>query len=139
MILGIGTDIVLIDRLVRWQSFSHERLHKIFAPSELLDCTEQGVLQPNKLATRFAAKEAFYKALCAALVRLDTPARGASCMAVGKQVTVCYAAWHVPQLVVNWQALDQLFAYTLPPLQVDLSLAHERDHAVAFVVISGCN
>jgi holo-[acyl-carrier protein] synthase len=63
MVYGIGIDIIKIgrfeDALKRWGNRLNERL---FTPQELLICHKKA--QPGRhLALRFAAKEAFLKAL----------------------------------------------------------------------------
>lgn len=63
MIFGIGTDIVTISRVAAlYQRHGERALEKILAPSERADC--RAAAQPaHFLAKRFAAKEAFGKAL----------------------------------------------------------------------------
>ncbi len=59
MILGVGIDIVDIERWAR----SLERVqHEIFTSQELADCADR-VDRVDALAARFAAKEAYLKAL----------------------------------------------------------------------------
>lgn len=59
MILGVGIDIVDIERWAR----SLERIqHEIFTSQELADCADR-VDRVDALAARFAAKEAYLKAL----------------------------------------------------------------------------
>jgi holo-[acyl-carrier protein] synthase len=59
MILGVGIDIVDIERWAR----SLERIqHEIFTSEELADCADR-VDRVDALAARFAAKEAYLKAL----------------------------------------------------------------------------
>lgn len=63
MILGVGIDIVEIDRLrdtiTKWESHF---LNKIFTQSEIAYCRSKSN-PAQHFAARFAAKEAFYKAL----------------------------------------------------------------------------
>ena len=63
MIHGIGTDIVAISRIAAFYQRHGERaLEKLLAPGERADCRASA--QPGRfLAKRFAAKEAFGKAL----------------------------------------------------------------------------
>lgn len=136
MIYGIGTDIVLIDRFNQWASYSPERLAKIFALEELKDCCINGVLIPEKLAARFAAKEAFYKALSAALVQLGLTGQTFSLLFTCPHVMITSGTWQVPVLQVNWAGLEEKIGATLPKLSVHLSLSHEKTAAIAFVVIS---
>lgn len=136
MILGIGTDIVTTERFIRWTTFSYKRLMRIFSPQEIADATVGSVINPEKLAARFAAKEAFYKALSAAIVLHGLSIKPVSLITMCKNVQVIHGALGVPELLVNWGYLSELFACTLPVMTVHLSLSHEKIMAVAFVVIS---
>ena len=80
MILGIGTDIAQVNRFESWTTFNRAQLNKIFSKQELSDCSRDGVLQPQKLAVRFAAKEATYKALSATLIKIGYTTISFSCM-----------------------------------------------------------
>jgi len=136
MIVGVGTDVVAVGRLLRWTTFTDQRLRHVFTSAELDDSRLAGQLAPQKLAVRFAAKEAFYKALSVALVHFGATARTGTFMAVCKGLEVRYGVWQVPVLSVDWDYLQELFNCTLPPMQVHLSVAHEKEMAVAFVTLS---
>jgi holo-[acyl-carrier protein] synthase len=56
MIVGIGVDVVDIDRFQQTLARTPKLLERLFAPSERL-------LRPRSLAARYAAKEALIKAL----------------------------------------------------------------------------
>ena len=136
MILGIGTDMVNPARFVRWQNYSSERLQRVFTQQELASATVNRMLQSEKLAVRFAAKEAFYKALSAMLLTLGQAQKTASLLTVCKAVEVVNHPWGVPTLAVDWEYLQTLFGGELPKVTVHCSLAHEREMVIAFVVIS---
>lgn len=138
MILGIGIDLVTINRFESWTEFPIQQLEKIFSPNELRECVDSNnEYIPEKLATRFAAKEAFYKAISATLVSLKKNNQEFSLKKLSPHVVVITAEWGVPRLQVNWQRLEQLANAQLPNLQVHLSLSHEKTMAVAMVVIEG--
>ena len=62
MIIGIGTDIIEINR-VR-QAVGREIFkQKVFTPAEQNYCESRGKQKYSSYAARFAAKEAFFKAL----------------------------------------------------------------------------
>jgi holo-[acyl-carrier protein] synthase len=63
VIFGIGTDIVSTSRIAAvWERYGEDFARRILAPQEWADFAEVG--QPARfLAKRFAAKEAFAKAL----------------------------------------------------------------------------
>jgi holo-[acyl-carrier protein] synthase len=128
MILGIGTDIVSIKRFKKWEKFSHDQLRKIFSAEELK-------LDFVRLAARFAAKEAFFKALSAALIKLNLTKNEFSFLFFCKNVEVKNGTWDVPFFVINWQAIEEKIGAKLPKISVELSLSHEKDFAIAFVLM----
>ncbi len=62
MIIGIGFDVVEVDRMDSWLSDS-KLIERYFHPEELTDMDKQNKMKAQSLAVRFAAKEAFGKAL----------------------------------------------------------------------------
>ena len=44
-------------------------------------------------------------------------------------------SWEVPQLVVDWGFFEKRLATKLPDLDTNLSISHEKDYAVAYVII----
>lgn len=137
MILGIGTDIVSIKRFAHMSTLSHNRLRTLFSESELTaaqDSQHPYLFIPAKLATRFAAKEALFKALSASLVRLGHTQKTFSLRFVAQISSIEVTQWGVPELRVDCVALEQKIGVNLPPLQFHLSLSHEQEQALAFVV-----
>lgn len=67
MILGIGIDIVEIDRFKGWSHKSSSELSRIFSQREIDYACECPLKSAERFAARFAAKEALYKALSQAL------------------------------------------------------------------------
>jgi holo-[acyl-carrier protein] synthase len=123
MIVGIGVDICRIERLARLRERHGARfLDRVFTPGEQAYCG----LGPNcdqRYAARFAAKEACLKAL----------GTGFSAGTTLKDVAVVSTPSGRPELVITGQAehvLRQLGVVT-----VHVSLSHEREHAIAFVVL----
>jgi len=62
MIKGIGIDIIEVERVQKLGSRSPRFLNKIFTPGEIAYCSRKAN-QFQHFAARFAAKEAFFKAL----------------------------------------------------------------------------
>ncbi|MFH0898470.1 MAG: holo-ACP synthase [bacterium] len=136
MILGIGTDIVQVSRFQRWTTYSQEQLTRIYTPEELATCRdEQGTYNIEKLATRFAAKEAFFKALSSALVTLGKTQTKFSLLAIAPAVSVQMGTWNVPKFSINLEMLEKIISVNLSDIAVDLSISHEKSHAIAFVII----
>ena len=131
MICGIGTDIVDITRFESWADYPQERLLKIFSPQELADCA----LIPEKLAARFAAKEAFFKALSVTLEQKGLTQKELSLSFICRTVSVTQTPWGTPQLAIDWQRIHEKIEHTLPQLFTHLSLSHDGLIAIAFVII----
>jgi holo-[acyl-carrier protein] synthase len=123
MIIGIGTDIVSISRFERCTSLKRETLLKVFAPGELDYAYETPAKTAERLAVRFAAKEAFYKA---ASSLLSVPF--ARC---APYITVRHEENKAPQLVIDWPKLG----LSSPKHKLHLSLSHSETNAIAFAVI----
>ncbi|MFA7279672.1 MAG: holo-ACP synthase [Sterolibacterium sp.] len=122
MIFGIGTDIVHVARLADMYARHGERtLDKILAASERQACLDSSA--PEKfLAKRFAAKEAFGKALGTGV---RTPALLPS-IAVVHDALGKPAFEFAPDLAAHLSQLG---------LIAHLSLSDEQDSAVAFVIL----
>lgn len=124
MNLGIGIDAVHISRFSRWLQFHPTTLKRVYSQEELSYCLSNTIQAPQRLAVRFAAKEALYKALCQFYTYppclLAELLRHASV-----RKTRVY-----PQLEVAWPALK------LTPLEIHLSLSHTTELALAYVIVS---
>ena len=121
MITGIGIDIVQIQRIERWRT-QHGLLERFFHPQELTAVLSRGGNVHQSLASRFAAKEAFCKALGTGFAGI-----------VLKDIMVFNHHNGRPELQVfntAMQALEKNRAN-----RVHLSLTHEQDNAVAMVVL----
>lgn len=140
MITGIGTDIVEIARFIPWIDAPRKQLNSIFSEQEIADCfTENAPANQiaQRLAARFAAKEAFYKALSATLVALKIfPKDNFSFLFCARKIAIEQGALGVPTFKVNWEPFYEKIGQTLPALTSHLSLSHEKHNALAFVVIS---
>ena len=121
MILGIGIDAVNIDRLKKWKPSMFERF---FHPDELRTANDRGLSGVASLASRFAAKEAFGKAL-------GTGLKGFTL----KEVAVLNDEKGKPILHLTGRALDAFESAGGEYHHV--SLTHEHDYAVAAVIIEG--
>lgn len=123
MILGIGTDIVQIDRIEAALQRQGERLAKrILTPRE--QAHFDGHSQPARyLAKRFAAKEAAAKALGTGI------AQGVSF----QHFEIDNDALGAPQLSFSGEAAKLQSLRGIKALH--LSLSDERDYAVAMVVL----
>ena len=122
MIYGIGTDIAAVERLAgMFERHGENAAAKLLAPAEMADFAAA----PDKgrfLAKRFAAKEAFAKALG---IGVRAPAT-LPAIAVG----------HDPLGKPAFAYSDELAALLREKrLSAHLSISDERDYAVAFVIL----
>jgi holo-[acyl-carrier protein] synthase len=125
MIYGVGVDLVRVDRIGRALARFGERfLKRIYTDREIAYCqnrASQGVFQ---FAQRFAAKEAFSKALGVGLRQGGIRWR---------EVEVLPDPKGKPELFVSGRAAELCAAAGVTRML--LSLADEDNHAVALVVL----
>jgi holo-[acyl-carrier protein] synthase len=121
MILGIGIDIVHVGRLRHWESVPG-LVERYFHPDEVIDARSRGKGESLSLAARFAAKEAFGKALGTGLagIRLG-------------DIQVVNDRNGRPEIVLHGTALARFGA--AGGSRVHVSLTHESDNAVAVAII----
>jgi len=121
LITGIGVDIVHVHRMKRWQKIPGLP-ERYFHPDELASAREQGAASALSLAARFAAKEAFGKALGTGLKGI-----------VLKDILVVNRHNGQPVICVSGTALAALKKNG--GNKMHLSLTHEKDNSVAMVVL----
>ncbi|MBI9102978.1 MAG: holo-ACP synthase [Spirochaetales bacterium] len=121
MILGVGVDIVHIYRLERWAKIPGI-FERFFHPEELAEARTRGSAMVMALAARFAAKEAFGKALGTGLTGIRLA-----------DIRVITNFNGKPDIVVYDTALAA--QKRAGGGRIHISLTHERDNAVAFVVL----
>jgi len=119
MITGIGIDIVDIRRMERWKN-NLKLLEKYFNSDELAYILSQK--NALSLAARFAAKEAFGKALGTGLTNLAL-----------KDIMVVNQENGKPELRLTGTAQSAMEKTGAD--KAHISLSHERDNAVALVIL----
>ena len=120
MIVGIGTDLVENRRLERWLKQPH-LMSRYFTEQEHADVAASAH-PAAALAVRFAAKEAFGKAV-------GTGLRGLQLRHIETQKN----EQGKPALILTGTALEAL--NRVGARAVHLSLSHEKEYSVAFVVL----
>lgn len=123
MILGIGVDIVHVKRIHHWLSVPG-LVDRFFHPDEIVAAQERGHSAALSLAARFAAKEAFGKALGTGLAGI-----------VLRDIQVINNHNGRPDMHLFGTALSRF--QDLGGKRALLTLTHESDNAVAVVVIEG--
>ena len=123
MVLGTGLDLVSV---TRFKQFTHRRgergLLRLFTNSELQYCLTHFDPAPS-LAARFAAKEAFFKAIGTGM----GPGGG------WHDVEVVRLASGRPRLMLHGRAAT--VAHDLQVRSIHVSLTHTAETAAAFVVL----
>ena len=117
--IGIGTDIVEISRIRRAVEKEHFK-RRVFTETEIIYCESRGKNAAASYAARFAAKEAFFKALGTGIVTLLEV-----------------------EVVNNLRGQPEIFLYgdtkTLAQEkgvdEIFLSLSHSREYATAVVAL----
>jgi holo-[acyl-carrier protein] synthase len=123
MIYGIGTDIVAIERFQRFMDTGNSAIiERLFTPAERSSCGSRKDAA-SCLAARFAAKEAFLKALGIGL------RDGIS----WQDIEVSNNALGKPELSLSGKAAEQYQANELTGIH--LSLSHDGGNAIAMVVL----
>ncbi|MBZ0188508.1 MAG: holo-ACP synthase [Candidatus Obscuribacterales bacterium] len=121
----IGTDICSIARIEKvYNRFGDKFFKKILTEDETVYVLSARHHMLSRLAVRFAAKEATVKAL-------GTGFRSISF----KEVEVCRKASGEPSIKLHGRALER--AAKLGLTRFEVSLSHETDYAVAFVIAYG--
>ena len=114
----IGVDIVEIDRIDQaMQRFGDRFLHRVYTEPEIALCQAKA----NRLAVRFAAKEAVMKAL-------GTGGKGVS----WREIEVLAKPTGEPQIRLYGKA--KITASSLGLSEFAVSLSHSREYAVATVI-----
>lgn len=123
MILGIGIDTIDIKRFAQWYTYSHKKLGRIFSPEEIEYCLENTHKSAERFAVRFAAREALYKAFCAAFPRNKLPFLTLCAHTIIQKVN------SVPVVQLNECGID------MSRCIIHFSLSHSDAQASAFVII----
>ena len=121
MITGIGIDIVQVQRMRRWLNLPG-LMERYFHPDELNAALVRGNSADLFYSARFAAKEAFGKAL-------GTGFRGIAL----RDIVVANRQNGQPEIHVFGSALSELKKNGAN--KIHLSMTHERENAVAMVVL----
>ena len=123
MICGIGTDISEVKRFYKW--VKNPLLYKRFFNEKEIRSFSSDSAACQHYAARFAAKEAFSKAL------------GTGLVFELKEVYVTNDISGKPVLNVEGKAAD-ILKEKFGDCVLHISLSHEKEYAIAFVVIE-CN
>ncbi len=121
MIYGIGTDIVKVDRMKKWL-LDGKMVQRFFNPAEMNSCTSMQA-SAEHYAARFAAKEAFGKAIGTGLAEFKL-----------QDVFVKNDEFGKPELVLQNEAAE-LLKKKCGNAKIHISLSHEKEYALAYLII----
>ena len=123
MIVSIGIDIIEVYRIRETISRTPRFAERVFTDGERAYCEAKGAAAAQSYAARFAAKEAFLKAL-------KTGWRG---KITWQDIEICSAESGVPSLEIKGEARKIFDASGAN--KIHLSLSHTTEHAVAQVIL----
>ena len=118
MIIGIGTDIIEIDRIRRAVERNHFR-NRVFTSIEQNYCESRNINKAASYAARFAGKEAFFKALGTGIVTDLT------------DIEIVNDSRGQPHVVLH----DQAARLVESDAKIHLSLSHSKNYATAVCMI----
>jgi len=121
MIKGVGIDIVRINRIERWLNNSN-LLERYFNSEELSLASSRKNSAAQTLAARFAAKEAFGKALGTGLAHITL-----------KDIIIINNDDGKPDIKLTGTAREALEKSGAE--KVHISLSHESENAIAMIVL----
>ena len=123
MIVSIGIDIVEVYRIRETVARTPRFTERVFTEKERAYCEAKGAAAAQSYAARFAAKEAFLKAL-------KTGWRG---LITWQDMEILNDDQGVPTLKIKGEA--RKFLENSGANQIHLSMSHTTEHAVAQVIL----
>lgn len=130
-VVGVGVDLVHVPTFGEQLALPGSRFTAVFTPGERRDAAGRsattGGTEDRHLAVRWAAKEALVKAWSASIFGTP-PVMGDDALA---QVEVVCDAWGRPRLRLHGDVARHLADHT-----PHVSLTHDGDHALAYVVLT---
>lgn len=121
MIVGVGCDIIEIERIARAIK-SESFIRRVFTVEEAAYCQRRGQQAAASFAARFAAKEAVLKALGTGLREGSLQEIAVDNDGLGKPL-------------VQLSGHFAMLAKQLGVKNIQISLSHSRDFAVAYVIM----
>ncbi|MBN2602446.1 MAG: holo-ACP synthase [Candidatus Marinimicrobia bacterium] len=123
MIYGIGTDLIEVDRIAKQIDGDTLFKEKIFSKKEIEYCESFRVNKAQHYAARYAAKEAFFKAL-------GTGYRGGLAF---NEISIENDDLGKPEAILNGKARDYAIDHAFG--NIHISLSHLKELATATVII----
>jgi holo-[acyl-carrier protein] synthase len=122
MIKGVGIDIIEIERIREAvEKYGESFLDRVFTPREISYCKRRRALRYPELAVRFAAKEAYSKAIGTGIAGFGRNNHGIK--------------WKEMEIVNNSHGKPLLSVKGKVSERIQISLSHSRDYAIATVYV----
>lgn len=131
MIHGIGIDTVEIKRFINWVEWPKEKLFRVFSEEELTYSFSIPEKTIERLAARWATKEAFFKA-----INQTAPQNNIPFLTLCRLISVQSKKNMAPVLLIDWQSLQKQTTIPLPKSpKTFLSITHTKENATVFIII----
>lgn len=126
-VLGVGVDLVHIPSFEDQMLQPGTGFDQVFTPGERRDVHAKGTLPARHFAARWAAKEAVVKAWSVS-IHGEPPVMDEQ---IQHLIEVVTDAWGRPRIRLHGEV-----AKRLPGVEFQLSLSHDGDYAIAYVVMT---
>lgn len=127
-VVGVGIDLVHVPSFTNQLTQPGSGFEGAFTPGERRDATDRPSADPARhLAARWAAKEAVIKAWSASL-HGTAPVMSEH---VHHLIELVIDAWGRPRIRLHGEVAQHLAGHA-----VEVSLSHDGDYAVAYVIVS---
>lgn len=127
MIVGIGIDSVEVERFARWVEWPRKKLLRIFSDYEITYCLQNKLLSAQRFAARFAAREAFYKALTQ-----YNPNHQIPFLTLCKLIEVRSSTTQQPLLAFTTHSI---LGYKVDRVTIHLSITHTEKTATVIIIL----
>lgn len=127
-VVGVGVDLVHVPAFADQLAQPGSRFANVFTPGERSDARDRSSDPACHLAARWAAKEAVIKAWSAS-IHGQPPVMDEH---VHHLIEVVLDAWNRPRIRLHGDVAAHLVGHS-----IEVSLSHDGDYAVAYVVVSG--
>jgi holo-[acyl-carrier protein] synthase len=126
-VLGVGVDLVHIPSFEEQMDQAGTGFDTVFTPGERIDVRSKGTDPARHFAVRWAAKEAVIKAWSVSIYG-EPPVMDEQ---VHHLIEVVTDAWGRPRIKLHGEV-----AKRLPDIDFQVSLSHDGDYAMAYVVMT---
>ncbi|MBN2057277.1 MAG: holo-ACP synthase [Candidatus Saganbacteria bacterium] len=121
-IKGIGVDIIELERIREAvETYGEAFLKRVYTENEIAYCCRRKIYRIPELAVRFAAKEAYSKAIGRGIKGFGRPNNGIN--------------WQDIEIINNLHGKPLLSLNGMVSDKAHVSLSHSRDYAIATVYV----